>query len=93
SNGNWSVPASSGLTADPTTGAVTVPADSVKDGSTVSATAKDIANNQAGPVTATAKNDPAPANTPTTATDKQILYLFNNTAIATVANGTANPDN
>ncbi|HEM6090099.1 TPA: YPDG domain-containing protein, partial [Streptococcus suis] len=93
SNGRWSVPSSSGLTADPVTGAVTIPADSVLDGSVVSATAKDIANNQAGPVTAIAKNDPAPANTPSTATDKQILYLFNNTAIATVANGTANPDN
>ncbi|HFU4464952.1 TPA: YPDG domain-containing protein, partial [Streptococcus suis] len=93
SNGRWSVPSSSGLTANPVTGAVTIPADSVLDGSVVSATAKDIANNQAGPVTAIAKNDPAPANTPSTATDKQILYLFNNTAIATVANGTANPDN
>ncbi|HFU4451498.1 TPA: Ig-like domain-containing protein, partial [Streptococcus suis] len=93
SNGRWSVPSSSGLTANPVTGAVTLPADSVLDGSVVSATAKDIANNQAGPVTAIAKNDPAPANTPSTATDKQILYLFNNTAIATVANGTANPDN
>ncbi|MFI3114072.1 YPDG domain-containing protein, partial [Streptococcus suis] len=87
SNGNWSVPASSGLTADPTTGAVTVPADSVKDGSTVSATAKDIANNQAGPVTAIAKNDPAPANTPTTATNPKPLYIFKDTAIKTVDSG------
>ncbi|HEM5200244.1 TPA: YPDG domain-containing protein, partial [Streptococcus suis] len=93
SNGRWFVPASSGLTANPTTGAVTIPGDSVKDSSIVSATAKDHFNNQAGPVTAVAKNDPAPVNIPSTATDKQTLFLFNNTAIATVANGTATPDN
>ncbi|HFI0792317.1 TPA: hypothetical protein ACGO62_002425, partial [Streptococcus suis] len=44
-DGNWTVPTDSGVTVDPTTGAVTIPADSVQDGSTVKATSKDEAGN------------------------------------------------
>ncbi|HFI0480083.1 TPA: hypothetical protein ACGOY0_000345, partial [Streptococcus suis] len=57
-DGTWSVPADSGVTVDPTTGAVTIPADKVQDGSTVSAVSKDEAGNTSNPSTDKAKNDP-----------------------------------
>ncbi|MDW8758460.1 hypothetical protein Q7W32_01320, partial [Streptococcus suis] len=57
-DGNWKVPADSGVTVDPTTGAVTIPADKVQDGSTVSATSTDEAGNTSSPATDTAKNNP-----------------------------------
>ncbi|HEM6372918.1 TPA: KxYKxGKxW signal peptide domain-containing protein, partial [Streptococcus suis] len=57
-DGNWTVPADSGVTVDATTGAVTIPADKVQDGSTVSAVSKDEAGNTSSPSTDTAKNDP-----------------------------------
>ncbi|MGQ7357886.1 hypothetical protein ACTGWZ_01985, partial [Streptococcus suis] len=63
-DGTWSVPADSGLkVADPSTGAVTIPADKVQDGSTVSAVSKDEAGNTSNPSTDKAKNDPTPADT------------------------------
>ncbi|HEL2056746.1 TPA: YPDG domain-containing protein, partial [Streptococcus suis] len=61
-DGNWTVPADSGVTVDPKTGAVTIPADKVKDGSTVSAKSKDEAGNTTAAVTDTAKNDPTTAD-------------------------------
>ncbi|MGQ7367826.1 Ig-like domain-containing protein, partial [Streptococcus suis] len=57
-DGTWSVPADSGVTIDATTGAVTIPADKVQDGSTVSATSTDEAGNTSNPATDTAKNNP-----------------------------------
>ncbi|HFR3539545.1 TPA: hypothetical protein ACHVCJ_002117, partial [Streptococcus suis] len=72
-DGNWSVPADSGVTVDPSTGAVTIPADSVQDGSTVKAVAKDSTNYTSAEATAQALNDP---NTPTTGTNKKPLYVF-----------------
>ncbi|MCQ8261820.1 Ig-like domain-containing protein, partial [Streptococcus suis] len=57
-DGTWSVPADSGVTVDPTTGAVTIPADKVQDGSTVSATSTDEAGNTSSPAKDTAKNNP-----------------------------------
>ncbi|HFI0325539.1 TPA: KxYKxGKxW signal peptide domain-containing protein, partial [Streptococcus suis] len=57
-DGTWSVPADSGVTVDATTGAVTIPADKVQDGSTVSATSTDEAGNTSNPSTDKAKNDP-----------------------------------
>ncbi|HFU4190508.1 TPA: hypothetical protein ACGO8C_002048, partial [Streptococcus suis] len=57
-DGTWSVPADSGVTVNPTTGAVTIPADKVQDGSTVSATSTDEAGNTSNPATDTAKNNP-----------------------------------
>ncbi|HFI0379928.1 TPA: Ig-like domain-containing protein, partial [Streptococcus suis] len=57
-DGTWSVPADSGVTVDATTGAVTIPADKVQDGSTVSATSTDEASNTSNPATDTAKNNP-----------------------------------
>ncbi|NQN54786.1 KxYKxGKxW signal peptide domain-containing protein, partial [Streptococcus suis] len=57
-DGTWSVPADSGVTVDATTGAVTIPADKVQDGSTVSAVSKDEAGNTSNPSTDKAKNDP-----------------------------------
>ncbi|NRG97195.1 hypothetical protein HPA99_01220, partial [Streptococcus suis] len=57
-DGNWSVPADSGVTVDPSTGAVTIPADKVQDGSTVSAVSKDEAGNTSNPATDTANNNP-----------------------------------
>ncbi|MGQ7357885.1 Ig-like domain-containing protein, partial [Streptococcus suis] len=62
-DGNWTVPTDSGVTVDPTTGAVTIPADKVQDGSTVSATSTDEASNTSSPSTDKAKNDPTPADT------------------------------
>ncbi|HFI0980773.1 TPA: hypothetical protein ACGOY7_002139, partial [Streptococcus suis] len=56
-------PTDSGVTVDPTTGAVTIPADKVQDGSPVSAVSKDEAGNTSSPSTDTAKNDPTPADT------------------------------
>ncbi|HFI0691911.1 TPA: hypothetical protein ACGO55_002269, partial [Streptococcus suis] len=50
-DGTWSVPANSGVTVDATTGTVTIPADQVKDGSTVSATSTDEAGNTSTPAT------------------------------------------
>ncbi|HEM4050173.1 TPA: hypothetical protein U1W10_000131, partial [Streptococcus suis] len=44
-DGTWSVPADSGLTVDSTTGAVTIPADKVKDSSNVTAVSKDEVGN------------------------------------------------
>ncbi|HFI0475220.1 TPA: hypothetical protein ACGOZT_002167, partial [Streptococcus suis] len=50
-DGTWSVPADSGVTVDPTTGVVTIPADQVKDGSTVSAASTDEVGNTSTPAT------------------------------------------
>ncbi|HFU4492110.1 TPA: Ig-like domain-containing protein, partial [Streptococcus suis] len=61
-DGNWTVPADSGVTVDPKTGAVTIPADKVKDESTVSAKSKDEAGNTTAAVTDTAKKDPITAD-------------------------------
>ncbi|HFU4460651.1 TPA: Rib/alpha-like domain-containing protein, partial [Streptococcus suis] len=61
-DGNWTVPADSGVTVNPKTGAVTIPADKVKDGSTVSAKSKDEAGNTTAAVTDTAKKDPTTAD-------------------------------
>ncbi|HEM5253642.1 TPA: hypothetical protein U1337_002012, partial [Streptococcus suis] len=44
-DGTWSVPADSGVTVDATTGAVTIPADKVKDSSPVTAVSKDEVGN------------------------------------------------
>ncbi|HFI0639208.1 TPA: KxYKxGKxW signal peptide domain-containing protein, partial [Streptococcus suis] len=57
-DGTWSVPADSGVTVDATTGAVTIPANKVQDGSTVSATSTDEAGNTSNPSTDKAKNNP-----------------------------------
>ncbi|HFI0352805.1 TPA: hypothetical protein ACGOZT_002175, partial [Streptococcus suis] len=51
-DGTWSVPADSGVTVDPTTGVVTIPADQVEDNSTVSATSTDEVGNPSTPSTA-----------------------------------------
>ncbi|WP_029876033.1 DUF1542 domain-containing protein, partial [Streptococcus suis] len=66
------------MTVNPTTGAVTIPANSVKNGSTVKAVAKDSTNYPSTEATAEALNPP------TTVQDKQTIYVFNNTAIKTV---------
>ncbi|HFI0696290.1 TPA: hypothetical protein ACGO4F_002456, partial [Streptococcus suis] len=57
-DGNWTAPAGSDVEVDPKTGAVTIPADKVQDGSTVSAVSKDEAGNTSSPSTDTAKKDP-----------------------------------
>ena len=44
--GNWSLPADSGLKIEPSSGDVTIPADKVKDGTDVTAKAKDGSNNE-----------------------------------------------
>ncbi|HFI0600539.1 TPA: hypothetical protein ACGO28_001977, partial [Streptococcus suis] len=51
-DGTWSVPADSGVTVDPTTGVVTIPADQVKDSSDVTAVSKDEVGNPSTPSTA-----------------------------------------
>ncbi|HFU4518857.1 TPA: Ig-like domain-containing protein, partial [Streptococcus suis] len=61
-DGNWTAPAGSEVEVDPKTGAVTIPADKVKDGSTVSAVSKDEAGNTSSPSTDTAKKDPTTAD-------------------------------
>ena len=55
--GNWSLPADSGLKIDPASGVVTIPADKVKDGTEVTATAKDEAGNTSDSAKATTKAD------------------------------------
>ncbi|HEL1991575.1 TPA: DUF1542 domain-containing protein, partial [Streptococcus suis] len=77
-DGNWTVPTDSGVTVNPTTGAVTIPANSVQNGSTVKAVAKDSTGYPSTEATAEALNPP------TTVQDKQTIYVFNNTAIKTV---------
>ncbi|HFI0138529.1 TPA: DUF1542 domain-containing protein, partial [Streptococcus suis] len=77
-DGNWTVPTDSGVTVNPTTGAVTIPANSVQNGSTVKAVAKDSTGYPSTAATAEALNPP------TTVQDKQTIYVFNNTAIKTV---------
>ncbi|HEL2737352.1 TPA: hypothetical protein UDO34_000110, partial [Streptococcus suis] len=52
-NGEWSVPENSVVTVNPTTGVVTIPADKVKDNSTVSATSTDEVGNTSTPAEAT----------------------------------------
>ena len=44
--GNWSLPSDSGLNIEPSSGVVTIPADKVKDGTDVTAKAKDGSNNE-----------------------------------------------
>ncbi|WP_414079732.1 hypothetical protein, partial [Streptococcus suis] len=51
-DGTWSVPADSGVTVNPTTGVVTIPADKVKDSSDVTAVSKDEVGNPSTPSTA-----------------------------------------
>ncbi|MDU2830131.1 MAG: InlB B-repeat-containing protein, partial [Anaerococcus sp.] len=69
-DGKWSVPEGSDVTVDPNTGVITVPADKVKDGTEVSAKAKDEAGNAstAGtaktPTTADQTDPTVPAKTP-----------------------------
>ncbi|HEM6286035.1 TPA: DUF1542 domain-containing protein, partial [Streptococcus suis] len=77
-DGNWTVPAGSEVTVDSSTGAVTIPANSVQNGSTVKAVAKDSTDYPSTEATAVALNPP------TTVQDKQTIYVFNNTAIKTV---------
>ncbi|WP_153051814.1 DUF1542 domain-containing protein, partial [Streptococcus suis] len=86
-DGNWTVPTDSGVTVNPTTGAVTIPANSVQNGSTVKAVAKDSAGSPSTAATAVALNPP------TTVQDKQTIYVFNNTPIATVGAGSDEADN
>ncbi|WP_153047461.1 DUF1542 domain-containing protein, partial [Streptococcus suis] len=86
-DGNWTVPTDSGVTVNPTTGAVTIPANSVQNGSTVKAVAKDSTGYPSTAATAEALNPP------TTVQDKQTIYVFNNTPIATVGAGSAEADN
>ncbi|HEM5984573.1 TPA: hypothetical protein U2B44_000987, partial [Streptococcus suis] len=57
-DGTWSVPADSGVTVDPTTGVVTIPADKVKDSSDVTAVSKDEVGNPS-----TQKSATTPATT------------------------------
>ncbi|EGS31636.1 hypothetical protein HMPREF9130_1187 [Peptoniphilus sp. oral taxon 375 str. F0436] len=54
-DGKWSVPDGSDVTVDPDTGVITVPADKVKDGTEVSAKAKDGSGNESEAGTAKAK--------------------------------------
>ena len=61
--GNWTLPANSGLKIDPASGVVTIPADKVKDGTDVTAKAKDASDNESEAGTAKAK-------TPSGETDK-----------------------
>ncbi|HFU4002371.1 TPA: hypothetical protein ACGO3D_002579, partial [Streptococcus suis] len=61
-DGNWTAPAGSEVEVDSKTGAVTIPADKVQDGSTVSAVSKDDAGNTSSPSTDTAKKDPTTAD-------------------------------
>ncbi|KWZ95828.1 repeat protein, partial [Anaerococcus hydrogenalis] len=69
-DGKWSVPSGSDVTVDPDKGVITVPADKVKDGTEVSAKAKDEADNAstAGtaktPTTADKTEPVVPAKTP-----------------------------
>ncbi|MEG3335870.1 DUF1542 domain-containing protein, partial [Streptococcus suis] len=86
-DGNWTVPTDSGVTVNPTTGAVTIPANSVQNGSTVKAVAKDSTNYPSTEATAEALNPP------TTVQAKQTIYVFNNTPIATVGAGSVEADN
>ncbi|MGU7989790.1 DUF1542 domain-containing protein, partial [Streptococcus suis] len=86
-DGNWTVPAGSEVTVDSSTGAVTIPANSVQNGSTVKAVAKDSTNYPSTAATAEALNPP------TTVQDKQTIYVFNNTPIATVGAGSVEADN
>ncbi|HFI0276861.1 TPA: DUF1542 domain-containing protein, partial [Streptococcus suis] len=86
-DGNWTVPTDSGVTVNPTTGAVTIPANSVQNGSTVKAVAKDSTGYPSTAATAEALNPP------TTVQDKQTIYVFNNTPIATVGAGSDEADN
>ncbi|MFM0795930.1 DUF1542 domain-containing protein, partial [Streptococcus suis] len=86
-DGNWTVPAGSEVTVDSSTGAVTIPANSVQNGSTVKAVAKDSTNYPSTAATAEALNPP------TTVQAKQTIYVFNNTPIATVRAGSDEADN
>ncbi|MFI3162205.1 DUF1542 domain-containing protein, partial [Streptococcus suis] len=86
-DGNWTVPAGSEVTVDSSTGAVTIPANSVQNGSTVKAVAKDSTGYPSTEATAEALNPP------TTVQDKQTIYVFNNTPIATVGAGSVEADN
>ncbi|MGU7930545.1 DUF1542 domain-containing protein, partial [Streptococcus suis] len=86
-DGNWTVPAGSEVTVDSSTGAVTIPANSVQNGSTVKAVAKDSTGYPSTAATAEALNPP------TTVQDKQTIYVFNNTPIATVRAGSDEADN
>uniref|UniRef100_UPI00128FD1C4 DUF1542 domain-containing protein n=1 Tax=Streptococcus suis TaxID=1307 RepID=UPI00128FD1C4 len=86
-DGNWTVPAGSEVTVDSSTGAVTIPANSVQNGSTVKAVAKDSTGYPSTAATAEALNPP------TTVQDKQTIYVFNNTPIATVGAGSDEADN
>ncbi|MFR9275766.1 FIVAR domain-containing protein, partial [Finegoldia magna] len=60
----WSVPEGSDVKVDPDTGVITVPADKVKDGTDVTAKAKDNSGNT---------SDPTTAKTPGEAVDKAPL--------------------
>ncbi|WP_138159302.1 S-layer homology domain-containing protein [Peptoniphilus catoniae] len=51
----WTVPDGSEVTVDENTGEITIPEDKVKDGSEVTATAKDKTGNKSNPASATAK--------------------------------------
>ncbi|MHB0741127.1 cell wall-binding repeat-containing protein [Peptostreptococcus anaerobius] len=61
--GKWSVPEGSDVTVDPETGVITVPADKVKDGTEVSAVAKDEAGNASTPTETSKANAKKPADT------------------------------
>ena len=61
-NGKWTVPEGSDITVDPDTGVITVPADKVKDGTEVSAVAKDKTGNASTPTDTSKANAKTPAD-------------------------------
>ena len=85
-DGKWKLPedAPEGVTVDPTTGKITIPADKVKDGTDVTAKAKDKTGNTSEAGTAKAKNNPT---TPGKQTDAE-----KNPAVAPAKTEVANKD-
>ena len=80
-NGKWTVPEGSDVTVDPDTGVITVPADKVKDGTEVSAKAKDKTGNeskQAGKATA---KKPADTTSPTVKAPDTLVKAENSKAL------------
>ena len=61
--GKWSVPEGSDVKVDPETGVITVPADKVKDGTEVSAVAKDNSGNASTPTDTSKANAKKPGTT------------------------------
>ncbi|OXZ29740.1 hypothetical protein B9N57_08750, partial [Finegoldia magna] len=69
-DGKWSVPEGSDVKVDPDTGVITVPADKVKDGTEVSAVAKDNSGNASTPTADSKANAKTPADTTAPAAPK-----------------------